>query len=170
MTADNRDELEPIFEAVITPHRSLGQVGFVVLMCAMAGVSFIAGMFFLVMGAWPVFGFFGLDVLLLYWAFRINYRAANAYEVVTVTPVELRVRKVSHRGRVREWALNPLWVTLDKTTIEDFGIDRLFLVSRGKRLLVGGFLSPDEKASFGEALGKAIWQAKQGVPRNPVHN
>src|SRR3954471_20942127 len=136
MTPDNQ-ELEPIFEAVITPHRSPGQTGFVLLMAAVGTVSFVAGIVFLLLGALPVFGFFGLDVLLLYWAFRINYRAAAAYEIVTVTPVELRVRKVSGRGRVREWARNPLWVTLDKTTIEEFGIDRLFLVSRGKRLLVG---------------------------------
>ena len=122
-------------------------------------------MIFLMMGAWPVFGFFGLDVLLLYWAFRINYRAANAYEVVTVTPVELRVRKVSHRGRVREWAINPLWATLEKTSIEEFGIDRLFLVSRGKRLIVGSFLGPAEKASFAKALGNALADAKRGTTR-----
>jgi uncharacterized membrane protein len=166
MSADN--ELKPIFEAVITPHRSLGHLGFLVLMCAVAGISFVAGMFFLMMGAWPVFGFFGLDVLLLYWAFRINYRAANAYEVVTVTPVELRVRKVSHRGRVREWAINPLWATLEKTSIEEFGIDRLFLVSRGKRLIVGSFLGPAEKASFAKALGNALADAKRGITRASV--
>ena len=166
MSADN--ELKPIFEAVITPHRSLGQIGFLILMCAVAGISFVAGMFFLMMGAWPVFGFFGLDVLLLYWAFRINYRAANAYEVVTVTPVELRVRKVSHRGRVREWAINPLWATLEKTSIEEFGIDRLFLVSRGKKLIVGSFLGPAEKASFAKALGNALADAKRGITRASV--
>src|SRR5690606_23705014 len=133
MTLDN--ELEPIFEAVITPHRSLGQTGFLALMIAVGVVSFVAGMVFLAMGAWPVFGFFGLDALLLYWAFKINYRRAAAYEVVTVTPIELKVRKVSHRGQVRQWALNPLWVTLDKITHEEYGIERLFLVSGGKRLL-----------------------------------
>jgi uncharacterized membrane protein len=163
MNADNRDELAPIFEAVITPHRSLPNFGFVVLMIGVGAVSFAAGMFFLILGAWPVFGFFGLDVLLLYWAFRINYRSAAAYEVVTVTPFELRVRKVSHHGRVREWALNPLWVRLEKITIEDFGIDRLLLVSRGKALQVASFLSPGEKASFAAALGNALADAKRGV-------
>jgi uncharacterized membrane protein len=107
MTPDNR-ELEPIFEAVITPHRSLGQTGFVLLMAAVGAVSFVAGMVFLLLGAWPVFGFFGLDVLLLYWAFRINYRAAAAYEMVTVTPLELKVRRVSHRGKIREWGAGRL--------------------------------------------------------------
>ena len=168
MIADNRDELTPIFEAVITPHRSLGNVGFLVLMIAVGIVSFIAGMFFLIMGAWPVFGFFGLDALLIYWAFRINYARAAAYEVVTVTPVELRVRKVSHRGKVREWALNPLWVTLEKLTHEEYGVERLWLVSRGKRLAIGGFLGPDEKASFAKALGNAIADAKRGVTRTAL--
>jgi uncharacterized membrane protein len=163
MTPDN--ELQPIFEAVITPHRSLGQTGFVVLMIAVGAVSFIAGMVFLAMGAWPVFGFFGLDVALLYWAFRINYRRAAAYEVVTVTPVELKVRKVTHRGLVREWVLNPLWVTLDKITHEEYGIERLFLVSRGKRLSIASYLGPDEKASFAKALSKALGDAKRGVTR-----
>jgi uncharacterized membrane protein len=163
MTTDN--ELPPIFEAVITPHRSLGQVGFVVLMCAVGAISFFAGMFFLILGAWPVFGFFGLDVLLLYWAFRINYGRAAAFEVVTVTATELKVRQVSHRGRVREWALNPLWVTLERVTHEDYGIERLFLVSRGKRLSIAGFLGPDEKASFAKALSNALGQAKRGVTR-----
>ncbi len=162
MTPDNRDEIEPIFAAVLTPHRSLGEAGFIALMLVVAGISFVAGMVFLVMGAWPVFGFFGLDVLLLYWAFRLNYRSAAAYEEITVTAATLKVRKVSHRGQVREWVLNPLWVRLEKVTIEDFGIQGLILVSRGKQLPIGGFLGPEEKASFALALGRALGEAKRG--------
>jgi uncharacterized membrane protein len=159
-------ELEPtIFSAVITPHRSLGRVGFLVLMAIFGGVSFMAGMLFLLDGAWPVFGFFGLDVALLYWAFRLNYRHAAAYEEVTVTPGALTVRKVSHRGRVREWVLNPLWVKLDRVVHEEFGIERLFLVSRGKQLTIASFLGPDEKASFAQALGNALSEAKRGPTR-----
>lgn len=165
MTDDN-DDLEPtIFSAVLTPHRSLGSVGFLVVMAVFGGVSFISGMAFLLIGAWPVFGFFGLDVLLLYWAFRINYRRAAAYEQVTVTPTALKVRKVSHRGRVREWVLNPLWVRLDKVAHEEFGIERLFLVARGKQLVIANFLGPDEKASFARELGCALGEAKRGVTR-----
>jgi uncharacterized membrane protein len=165
MSADNSD-LEPmIFSAVLTPHRSLGHVGFLVLMLVFGGVSFISGIAFLLMGAWPVFGFFGLDVLLLYMAFRLNYRHAAAYEQVTVTPTALKVRKVSHRGTAREWVLNPLWVKLDKVVHEEFGIEHLFLVSRGKQLAIANFLGPDEKASFAQALGNALSEAKRGVTR-----
>jgi uncharacterized membrane protein len=170
MTADNADDLEPtIFSAVITPHRSLPRTGFLVLMAAFGAVSFIAGMVFLIAGAWPVFGFFGLDVLLLYWAFRLNYRHAGAYEEVTVTSSVLTVRKVSHRGRAREWVLNPLWVKLDKVAHEEFGIERLFLVARGKQLVIASFLGPDEKASFAQQLDHALSEAKRGPTRTALN-
>lgn len=166
MTADNDDTLEPtIFSAVITPHRSLGSVGFLVLMIVFGTVSFATGIAFLLMGAWPIFGFCGLDVLLLYAALRLNYRRATAFEEVTVTPSRLTVRKVSHRGRVREWALNPLWVRLEKVVHEEFGVERLLLVSRGKQLSIANFLGPDEKMSFARALGAAISEAKRGPTR-----
>ena len=169
MTSDNADALEPtIFCAVLTPHRSLNNLGFLVLMIVFGAASFVSGMAFLMMGAWPIFGFFGLDVLLLYWAFRINYRRALAYEEVSVTPSELKVRKVSHRGRAREWVLNPLWVRLDQVVHEEFGIERLFLVSRGRQLAIANFLGPDEKASFAKALGHALAEAKRGVTRTVV--
>ena len=108
-------DAEPtLFSAMLTPHRSLGGVGFLVLMGVISVVSFIGGVVFYIVGAWPVGGFFGLDAVLIYWAFRVNYRAAEAYEEVTVTPSELRVKKVTHRGEVAEWLLNPAWVQLEK--------------------------------------------------------
>jgi uncharacterized membrane protein len=128
-------------------------------------VSFVSGVVFVSMGAWPVCGFFGLDVLLVYVAFRANFRAARAYEEVTVTASELTVRKVSQRGGVREWTLNPVWVRLERIVHEEFGIERLFLVSRGQRLSVAGFLGAHEKESFATALSAALGEAKRGPTR-----
>jgi uncharacterized membrane protein len=169
MSDDNTTFPEPkIFAATITPHRSLGSTGFLILMLCIGGLSFASGMVFLLHGAWPVFGFLGVDVLLIYVAFRANYRAARAYEEVTVTASALTLRKVSHHGVVREWTLNPLWVQLDRIVHEEFGIERLFLVSRGRRLQIAGFLSPDEKASFARALSAALGEAKRGPTRTAV--
>jgi uncharacterized membrane protein len=154
-----------LFAARLTPHRSLSQAGFLLLMAVLGGISFAAGMVFLVLGAWPVFGFFGLDVLLVYWAFRANYRDARAYEDVMVTTSELRVRKVSPRGQVSEWAFNPLWAKLDYEIDEEFGLQRLYLVSRGRRLPIASFLPPQEKESFAAALAAAITEAKRGPTR-----
>jgi uncharacterized membrane protein len=173
MTAQNRNDNDPkpeptLFSAIITPHRSLSSTGFLLLMTLIGGVSFAGGMFFYLLGAWPVVGFLGLDVLLVYIAFRVNYRAAAAFEEVTVTPSELRVRRVTHRGRVTEWTLNPVWTQIDRETHEDFGLLRLFLVSRGHRLSVAGFLSPKEKESFAKALSTALGEARRGPTRAVV--
>jgi uncharacterized membrane protein len=159
-------DAEPtLFSAMLTPHRSLGGVGFLVLMGVISVVSFAGGVVFYIVGAWPVGGFFGLDVVLIYWAFRVNYRAAEAYEEVTVTPSALRVKKVTHRGEVAEWLLNPAWVRLDRETHEDFGLLGLFLVSRGKRLAVASFLDPAGRETFATALAAAIGEAKRGPAR-----
>jgi uncharacterized membrane protein len=154
-----------IFSAVLTPNRSLGRRGFRILMLVLGLASFVTGMVFLLAGAWPIFGFCGLDVLAVYWAFQVSYRRASAYEQVTVTPSELTVRKVSHHGRISEWTLNPLWVRLDRVVHAEFGIERLFLVSHGRRLAIAGFLGPQEKESFASALSAALGEAKRGPTR-----
>ncbi len=165
--APDRPEAQ-IFSALLTPHRSLNRTGFLAVMLFLSAISFATGIVFLMMGAWPVLGFFGLDVLVVWWAFKVNFRTARAREEIVVTPSELRVRRVSHRGHVAEWTLNPLWVRLDLEADEEFGIERLYLVSRGRRLAIGSFLGPDEKASFSKALIEALNAAKRGPTYNPV--
>ena len=166
--APEAPEAEPaLFSALLTPHRSLSGAGFLVVMGVIAGISFVGGVMFLLLGAWPIVPFLGLDLALIYWAFRANYRAAAAYEEVTVTPSELHVKRVSPRGQVAEWSLNPVWVRLERETHEEFGLLRLFLVSRGRKLAIGGFLGPEEKESFANALADAIGEAKRGPNRNP---
>lgn len=163
------DAGEPVlFAALLTPHRSLNRTGFLLVMAFLSLISFAAGLVFLMLGAWPVFGFFGLDILAVYLAFKINFRRARACEEIRVTPSELRVRRVSHRGHEVEFVLNPLWVRLNKVAHEEFGIEKLYLVSRGNSVSIGSFLSPDEKASFANALMEALHAARRGPSYNPL--
>jgi uncharacterized membrane protein len=172
MTAGNDFDLEAaeptLFSALLTPHRSLNRTGFLLVMAAISVVSFAAGIACLMIGAWPVLGFLGLDVLAIYVAFKINFRRAKAYEEILVTPSELRLRRVSHRGQVMEFAFNPLWVQLDQVIHEEFGVERLFLVSKGRRVALASFLGPDEKASFAKALKAALAAARRGPIYNPA--
>ena len=85
-----------------------------------------------------------------------------------MTHSELRVRRVSHRGHVVEWVLNPLWVQLDQKTHAEFGIEKLYLVSRGRRVAIARFLGPHEKASFAKALMAALQAARRGPTHNPA--
>ena len=81
-----------------------------------------------------------------------------------MTPSELTVRKVSHRGRAREWVLNPLWVRLDKVVHEEFGIERLFLVSRGKQ--AGDRQFPRSRRE--SELRQGAWPARSARPNAGV--
>jgi uncharacterized membrane protein len=157
-----------LFSARLRPHRSLGRTGFLVLMGFVSTVSFVAGLAFLLMGAWPVFGFFGLDVLAIYWAFKVYFRRAQACEEIRVTACELYVRRVSHRGHVVEFAFNPLWVQLDRKIHAEFGVERLYLLSGGRRIAIGSFLGADEKASLANALMAALHAARRGPTYNPI--
>jgi uncharacterized membrane protein len=171
MTAGNDfdpDDQVELFSARLTPHRSLQRTGFLVMMAFVSVVSFAAGVAFLLMGAWPVFGFFGLDVIAIYWAFRIYFRRATASEEIRMTPSALCVRRISHRGHVVEFTFNPLWVQLDRKTHAEFGIERLYLVSKGRRVAIGSFLGADEKARFANALVAALQAARRGVTHNPM--
>lgn len=153
----------PVFSAVIRPHRSLGRDGFRIVMtlCCLAMVA--TSLPFIVLGFWPVGGFFGLDFLALYLAFRVNYRRGESFEEVVVTPIELLFRRVTERGERREWRFNPLWTKLDRETDEDFGLQKLALVSRGERLIIARDLSPPERESLADALGKALADVKRGL-------
>ena len=171
MTPGNEFDPQPqaeLFSALLTPHRSLSSAGFLALMTVVTIISFAAGIAALLMGAWPVFGFFGLDVLAIYWAFKINFRHARASEEIRVTASELRVRRTSHRGHVMEFVLNPLWVQLDQKIHAEYGIEKLYLLSKGRRLSIGSFLGPDEKASFAKALLAALQAAKRGPSYNSL--
>jgi uncharacterized membrane protein len=172
MTAGNDFDPDPahaeIFSALLAPHRSLSRTGFLVLMAFLILVSFAAGLVFWLIGAWPVLGFFGLDVLVIYFAFRINFRHARASEEIRITPSELRLRRVSHRGHAVEFVLNPLWVQLDQKTHAEYGIEKLYLLSKGRRVSIGSFFGPDEKASFAKALGAALAAARRAPTYNPI--
>jgi len=152
----------PFFSAVLTPYRSLGQNGFIILMLCLGLISFVAGMMFLMIGAWPVFGFFGLDMLLIYLAFRLNYRSARSYEEVIVSRTEIIIRKVGPGKRHQEFRFNPIWVKLSIERIEDEGVTKIALTNRGQTVDLGNFLNPDDRTSFAGAMANAVSVAKAG--------
>lgn len=122
-------------------------------------VSFLTGVAFYLKGAWPVLGFFGLDILLIYGAFRLNYRAARIYETVGLSDSELKVTRFHPTGRAESWSFNPYWVRLELEESES-SANRLSLRSHGRVLPFGNFLSDDEKRGFAHALDAALYDLR----------
>lgn len=152
----------PIFAARLTPHRSLSRNGFLILMAFVGLISFCAGVMFLKVGAWPVIGFFGLDVLIFWFAFQMNYRSGRVVEELAVWPHQLTVRQTAPSGRRREYRLNPFWTRFRVDRHAEFGITRMTLASRQGELSIGSFLNPVDRESFAVAFGQALARARRG--------
>jgi uncharacterized membrane protein len=148
-------EARPLFDAILTPHRSLPPLGFAALIGVVAAVNIGLGVSFMLRGAWPIFAFCALDVLLFYVMFRLNYRSARMYERVRLLPGELIVERHDVAGRMQSWAFQPYWlrVAMDDPPRPD---SQLVLRSHGQELAIGGFLSPAERLDLAEALRRAL--------------
>jgi uncharacterized membrane protein len=151
---------EPIFRALLTPYRSLGRTGFFILMGALTFGWIVTGAIFLANGAWPVFGFFGLDVIGLYLAFRMNYRAARAREEVSVSRTALDIRKTAPSGKMEAHHFNPFWARFAVARHTEIGITRMAVEAQGQAVTIGGFLNPDDRESFATAFSRALAKAK----------
>ena len=159
MEPDNPNPI--IFSATLTPHRSLNPRAFGMLMGGIALVWFLTGFYFYLRGAWPVFGFFGLDFVLLYLAFRLNFRAARAYEEVELGRDLLVIRKVTPRGHAQEIRFNPYWVRLEIEREEEEGVKRVTVRTKDRAVPVGTFLNPDDRTSFAGAFSAALAETRR---------
>ena len=159
MSAHEMPATAPRFEAVVRPYRSLGADGFRLLLGVVLGVNAVGAVVVLSIGAWPVLGFMGLDVLAVYVAFRLSYGQARAFERVTIDGKALTVERIDAKGRRRAWEFPSYWVNvvLDETQ-DDRGA--VILRSHGRSLEVGSNLAPFERAPFADALRKALREAK----------
>lgn len=156
------DNETPIFEALLVPYRSLGRRGYNFMMLGLGTLSLFAGLAFLSQGAWPVVGFFGLDVLVLWIAFRASYRSAAAREEVRVSRTQLTIRKIAPNGRAVEASYNPFWTRLLVRRHAEIGVTGMAVAGNGRQTEIGAFLNPADRESFATAFGHALSTAKRG--------
>ncbi len=141
---------------VLHPHRSLSPSGFLIMMGLISLVSFIVGMVFFLLGAWPVLGFFGLDVALIYWAFKLNYRSGRQYEMLHLTADLLKLTRVHPSGKREEFEFNPYWARVRCLVDRPDGRTSLWLSAQGKSIRFGQFLTDEERRNFAGALAGAL--------------
>ncbi len=146
---------EDAFEALLYPNRSLPNAGFAMVMAVVIGANIVFGTYFYAIGAWPVLGFCGLDVFLVWLAFKISYRQGRLHERIRIAGDEMWVSRVLPSGHETRWRLQPYWtqVVIDDPVRHE---SQLQLRSKGRTLVIGAFLSPPERAELANALQKAL--------------
>ncbi len=152
---------QPVFAAELTPHRSLGLKGFKVLLLIAGLLSLVHIFVFVVIGAWPIVFFFGLDFLLLFGAFWLNYRSARAREEVSVSRTDVSVRKFTPAGRMTEHRFNTFWARFSISRHEEIGIVSMQISDRRRATDVGSFLNRDDRETFATAFACALATVKR---------
>jgi len=97
----------------------------------------------------------GLDVALIYVAFKLNFRALRLYETVDLTEEALTVTRVEPSGKAQSWNFNPYWVRLSLMPRRGRSTE-LSIASHGKRLVFASFLTDTEREDFALALSSAL--------------
>jgi len=162
-TAEAKDKVEAKvdespeirFDAVLHPNARLTPRGFYLLMAAVGFISFCAGVSFVIAGPWPVFGFFAVDMALVYYAFKLNFQDAKRYETVQLTDTTLTVERIAPSGKREQWRFQPYWLQVE---IEDNPTPEsvLTLRSHGRVVEIGSFLTAEEKADLANALRQEL--------------
>ncbi len=149
-----------IFSARLTPYRSLGQQGYKILIGSIGVMCLAIGLFFFSLGLWPIIGFMGLDFILIYWAFKSNYRAARAFEDVAISAHRVFFKKVSHKGVERVYEFPQFGTRFEIDRHKEIGITMMRLCNRKKQVEFGYFLNPQDRESFAFAFQRALASAK----------
>lgn len=160
-TNPSRNPDEPIFQALLTPHRSLGRTGIFIVLAVFAGLMTVPAFVFLSLGAWPVFGFFGLDFAAIGAAFWFNMRQARAREIVSVSRTSLVIDQIAPSGRALHHRFNPFRARFDVFRHSEIGITAMQVFGEGRAVRIGAFLNPDDRESFASAFGAALAMARR---------
>lgn len=149
----------PLLDLTLRPHRSLSPAGFAWLMALLCAVSFVAGVVFFLAGAWPVIGFLGIDVLLVWIAFRASYARGRQHERIVLYEDRLDIERVDPWGKVSTETWQPYWLRVDLASRPGHPAS-VRLSSHGKSTWLGAFLPIEERAPVARLIDDALAKSR----------
>ncbi len=154
------DPAETIYlDATLTPNRSLSERGFAIGMAIVAVVFFLTGLMFWSMGAAPVLGFFGLDMLAIWMAFRLSFRKLREQTHITVTARHIRMAHTDHKGRQKVAEVPTAFARVELD--EPLTYTSWLRIEHGRTAwVIGRFLTVDERKSLASSLRSALRAAR----------
>ena len=155
-----------VFEAVITPHRSLTARAARRVVAGLCLAAVLSACVFLLMGAWPVTGFCGAELALAAALLILHARSARASELVLLGERSLRVVRTDPRGRRAVCELPSAWLTL-RLDERAGTVPRLLLGVRDRQVEIGRVLGEAAKRDLAAALAEALDEMRRPRFDNP---
>ena len=149
------NENKNLYSITLKPYRSLSKIGFILLMVVLCTFCFVTGIMFIKIGAWPVFGFFGLDVFLVYVFFKLSFKSGEEFEVINLTKKKLIIKKYKEKKIIKTYILDANWVKIQiQNPLEHSS--KLQISSKNKSIIIGSFLRLDEKIEVLQNIENAL--------------
>jgi uncharacterized membrane protein len=155
-----KTQAKPLFAATLTPHRSLTPNGKRIVIGLVAALALVPGIIFYLVGAWPVIGFMGLDVLAIWAALTLSMRSGKLHEVITLWPTALELKRVDAKGAEDTLSFVPQNVRFLVDRDYNERVTGLWLKEQDRKIPLGAFLSIDEKLSLSKVFGTALRKAR----------
>jgi uncharacterized membrane protein len=154
----------PAFSAEIRPQRSASERGINVFILVLAPIFLAPGIGFALVDAWPVAGFLGLDLAVLYGALRFSLRAGRARERITIGGGRVRVTRTDPRGRAETWDA-PLDAARIAPTGQPGVSGGVAIHVHGSAIAVGRWLDAEDRRHLSDEL----LAAARGARASPLH-
>ena len=144
-----------VFEALLSPSVTtrLSVVRWILVLfggtCALVGIIFTA------LGAQPVLGFMGIEIVLLYVVYRYCVRSSRMMEQLILSGRNAMFHRIDRNGNISITSFETHWLHVDIRQTDDKS-SRLILVSKGRVQEVGVFLAPTEKIKLFDTLKKVL--------------
>jgi uncharacterized membrane protein len=155
----------PVFEALLTPHRSLSRGGAIMVTGAVLLGTTAFSLCFWLLGAWPIVLFSMIDVPLIMLLLALNFRRARASECVMLTQAVLTVIQTDPRGRRQQISVPTAWLRVSLQ--EEHGASHIVMLSRGRSYEVGAFLHDQDRLALYTALRDALYDVRNPRFDNP---
>ena len=154
-----QDANSETYVITLWPYRSLSVRGFRIFMAVLASLMSIIATGFFLLGAWPVIGFLGAEILIVWFAFKVNYRAGQLVETVKITPDYVQITRTNWRGNETQTCLDSPWVRAELFKEQEHR-PKLFLRAHAQKMEIGTFMPLVEKNALAKALNDALMRVR----------
>ena len=118
---------------------------------------------FIVNGAWPVGIFLFIDLIIILFAFKVNYSRSQKYERILLND-KLLIKKKYKRGHEKVIKIEPSWLRLKVCYYNNSG--HLEIISKGKPLIIGHYLNLIELKKLAKEIKSALIKREQDLQLN----
>ena len=166
-TADAANAADTVvFETELAPYRSLSTKGLRVLIGGLLLASMAITIVFWTLGAWPVAGFNGVEIVLAALLMRVHAKALKRREILRLTEAGLRIVRDDGKGGRSEHELQPAWLRISLKE-RPGRCPGLYLSNRGRHIEVATMLGEPEKRDLFDRLAEALHALRNPTFINP---